>query len=38
VGGPCECGNEPLGSIKYMQFLENLRACQLLKIYSALRS
>jgi hypothetical protein len=35
VVGACECGSEPLGSIKYGKFLENLRTCQLLKNYSA---
>jgi hypothetical protein len=35
VGGSCDYGNEPLGSIKYRGFIESLRTCQLLKNYSA---
>jgi len=30
-GGTCECGNEPLGSIKCGEFLDWLRTCWLLK-------
>ena len=35
VAGACECGNEPSGSIKYMEFLDQLINCQLLKKDSA---
>jgi hypothetical protein len=31
VAGTCECGNEPLGSIKYGEFLEYLQIGWLLK-------
>ena len=31
MAGACECGNEPPGSIKYEEFLDELRNCQLLK-------
>ena len=35
VAGCCECGNEPSGSIKRGEFLEQLRKCQLLRKDSA---
>jgi hypothetical protein len=28
--GCCECGNEPLGSVKCGEFVDKLRTCQLL--------
>ena len=31
VVGTCECGNEPSGSTKYSEFLDQLRTGQLLK-------
>jgi hypothetical protein len=31
VAGSCECGNEPLVSIKCGEFFEYLRKCQLLR-------
>ena len=31
VAGCCECGNEPLVSIKYGEFFQLLRICQLLR-------
>jgi hypothetical protein len=31
MAGTCECGNEPLGSTKFGEFLDKLRTCQLLK-------
>ena len=31
MAGSCECGNEPLGSIKCGEFLDKLRSDQLLK-------
>jgi hypothetical protein len=27
VAGTCECGNEPSGSIKFGEFLDQLRTC-----------
>ena len=35
MAGYCECGNEPLGSIKYGEFLDYLRTGHLLKKDSA---
>ena len=35
VASCCECGNELQGSIKYREFLDRLRTCQLLKNDSA---
>ena len=31
VAGACECGNEPSGSIKCGEFLDQMQTCQLLK-------
>ena len=31
VAGTSECGNEPAGSIKYVEFLDQLKTVQLLK-------
>ena len=35
VEGTCECGNEPSGSIKFGEFLDQLRTGQLFKKNSA---
>jgi len=35
MAGTCKCGNEPLGSIKCGEFLEQLKNGQLLKKDSA---
>jgi hypothetical protein len=35
VAVTCECGNEPLGSIKCEKFLDQLRKCYILKKDSA---
>jgi hypothetical protein len=35
MAGSCECGNETPGSIKFGEFLDQLRNCQLLKKASA---
>jgi hypothetical protein len=35
VAGCCECGNEPLGSIKCGEFLDQVKTCQLLRKTSA---
>ena len=35
VADACECGNEPLGSVKYGEFLDQLQTSQLLKKDSA---
>jgi hypothetical protein len=37
VAGPCEHGNEPSGSMKRMEFLDQLSDFQLLKTVSSLR-
>ena len=38
MAGTGECGNEPLGSIKWGEFLDCLRTCQLLNKDPALWS
>ena len=38
VAGCCECGIEPLGSIKFREFFGQLRTCQFLRKDSAPRS
>ena len=38
VGDACECGNEPSGSVKCGEFLDQLQTSQLLKKDSAPRS
>jgi hypothetical protein len=35
VAGTCECGNEPLGSVKCGEFVDQLRTGSLLKKDSA---
>ena len=35
VADACECGNEPWGSVKCEEFLDQLKTCQLLKEDSA---
>jgi hypothetical protein len=35
LGGICECGNEPSGSIKCEEFLDYMRSGQLLKMVSS---
>ena len=35
VTDACECGNEPSGSVKYEEFLDQLQTSQLLKKDSA---
>ena len=35
VADACECGNEPSGSVKYGEFLDQLQTSQLLKKDSA---
>ena len=35
VAGTCECGNEPLGSMKCEEVLDQLKTGQLLKMDSA---
>ena len=34
-GAACECGDEPSGSIKWVEFLDQLQTGQLLKMDSA---
>ena len=38
LAGTCECGNEPLGSIKCREFLDQLEEGQHLKMDSAAQS